>query len=93
MRRLMFSLAAALALPWTLSADEPPVIGGCFVFPADNIWNTPVDGMPVDPNSAAYVATIGSGKPLHPDFGSGLYQGAAIGIPFVSCPGTSRARP
>ena len=35
----------------------------CEVFPADNIWNTPVDTLPLDSNSAAYVATIGTNSP------------------------------
>ncbi|MCP4429128.1 MAG: hypothetical protein GY803_31975, partial [Chloroflexi bacterium] len=34
----------------------PPQIAGCDIFPADNIWNTPVDTLPVHPNSANYIA-------------------------------------
>jgi hypothetical protein len=64
----------------------PPTIGGCQVFPADNIWNTTVDDMPVDRNSEAYVASIGASEALHPDFGAGLHDGAPIGIPFVVVP-------
>ena len=30
-------------LPLVMRADSVPLIGGCGVFPADNIWNTPVD--------------------------------------------------
>ena len=63
-------------------------IAGCAVFPANNFWNTPVDRLPVDPNSATYVATIGAAKPLVPDFGSGAFQGGPIGIPFVVVPGS-----
>lgn len=63
--------------------DAPPEIAGCTLFPADNIWNTPVDALPLDPNSDAYVNTIGAGRTLHPDFGSGLWEGAPIGIPYV----------
>jgi len=66
----------------------PPEIAGCAVFPADNIWNAPVDTLPVDPNSDTYIATIGADKPVHPDFGSGLYEGGPIGIPFTTVPGT-----
>jgi hypothetical protein len=33
-------------------------------------------------NSAAIVATIGAGVGLHPDFGSGNYDGGPIGIPY-----------
>jgi hypothetical protein len=63
----------------------------CEVFPADNIWNTPVDNLPVDPNSAAYIAAIGPKSGLHPDFGSGDWppgSGSPIGIPYVLVPGT-----
>ena len=63
----------------------------CEVFPADNIWNTPVDNLPLDPNSAAYVATIGPKNNLHPDFGSGVWppgSDSPIGIPYVTVPGT-----
>jgi hypothetical protein len=55
----------------------------CSVFPADNIWNTPVDNLPVDANSDSYVMTGGLGSSLHPDFGSGTYNGSQIGIPFT----------
>jgi hypothetical protein len=55
-----------------------PTIGGCPVFPADNIWNTRVDKMKVDAHSSAYVTKIGADKPLHPDFGSD----PSYGIPF-----------
>jgi hypothetical protein len=65
----------------------PPSAGGCDVFPADNIWNTPVDTLPVAANSAAYVTSIGGSTGMHPDFGAGLWDGGPIGIPFVTVPG------
>jgi hypothetical protein len=65
---------------------NPNTIGGCPMLPADNIWNVPVDNMPVDPNSNAYINSIGANTGLHPDFGSGLYEGAPIGIPYVVVP-------
>ncbi len=70
------------------TVPPPPQIAGCDVFPGDNIWNTPVDSLPVDPNSAAYVTTIGAGRNLHPDFGSGTWNGGPIGIPYVDVPGS-----
>lgn len=61
-------------------------IGGCPVFPANNIWNTPISTVPVDANSDAYVSSEGgSGANLHPDFGT-KYNGAPNGIPFVVVP-------
>ena len=59
----------------------------CSFFPADNIWNTPIDELPLDANSDLYVQTIGTSKNLHPDFGSGEWNGAPMGIPFVLVPG------
>lgn len=66
----------------------PPQIAGCDIFPADNIWNTPINTAPLDPNSAAYINTIGANRTLHPDFGSGLWEGGPIGIPFITVAGT-----
>ena len=63
-----------------------PVIGGCAVFPANSIWNTPVETLPVDPRSGEYVASIGADAPLKADFGAGLYEDAPMGIPFVVVP-------
>ncbi|MEM9463944.1 MAG: hypothetical protein AAGA90_01150 [Actinomycetota bacterium] len=63
-----------------------PTPSDCTLFPADNYWNTPVTDAPVHPSSDAWVATIGAGSTLHPDFGSGEWppgSGAPIGIPFV----------
>jgi hypothetical protein len=52
------------------------------VFPASNAWNQRVDGLPVAADSARLVQSIGLGAGVHADFGSGLYEGRPIGIPF-----------
>ena len=52
------------------------------VFPKDYPLNADISGLAVDPNSAAIIASIGS-YGIHADFGSGLYNGAPIGIPFA----------
>jgi hypothetical protein len=70
------------------SANAQQMIGGCPVLPADNIWNTPVDTLPVLPNSATLVNTIGASTGFHADFGSGTWNGGPIGIPFITVPGT-----
>jgi hypothetical protein len=72
----------------TQAQGNPPQIDGCDIFPANNIWNTRIDTLPVDPNSDTYITTIGANKGFHMDFGSGLWEGAPIGIPFVTVPGT-----
>ena len=69
------------------------VLAGCPVFPADNHWNLRVDRLPVLPNSDAIVRSIGAGEHMHADFGSGHYQGAPIGIPYVTVPRRQRRVP
>ncbi len=61
---------------------QAPTLGGCPVFPSNNVWNTRVDNLPVDAHSATYVNTIGPSMPLHPDYGAGG------GIPYNLVPGT-----
>lgn len=51
------------------------------IFPADNPINTKVSSLPIDAKSTEIIAAIGNIS-LHPDFGSGLWQGAPIGIPY-----------
>jgi hypothetical protein len=58
-------------------------LNGAVPFPADNAWNTDVSKEKVDPNSDNLIASIGLGTGLHPDFGSGTYGHAIIGIPYV----------
>jgi hypothetical protein len=80
-------LAVMLSIaPATHSSAQSPTVGSCPVFPADNIWNTPINRLPVDPRSRQYVASIGADKNLHPDFGAGMNDGAPIGIPFTVVP-------
>src|SRR4051812_48987616 len=78
------SVVAGSSLPF--NANALPGIGGCSMFPPDNIWNTAIDTAPLDDNSAAYVATIGGSGHVHPDFGT-VYNGAPNGIPYVLVPG------
>jgi hypothetical protein len=54
----------------------------CPVFPKTNPWNRRVDRLPVGGNSGAVIASIGLNTGLHADFGSGLWEGSPIGIPF-----------
>jgi hypothetical protein len=57
-------------------------LNGFVPFPADNLWNRDISSAPVDPNSAALINFIGGNVGLHADFGSGLYAGSIIGIPY-----------
>jgi hypothetical protein len=80
-RSALASLLAVVALHGA-AAGGSPVIAGCSIFPANNPWNERVDKLPVAKNSAAMIRAIGLDAPLHPDFGSGLYEGEPIGIPY-----------
>ena len=76
---------------FTLHAANQPILEGCPVFPADNIWNTPVDTMPLDPLSDAFITNMGANTTLHPDFGQPYMDGGQlfpIGIPYVVVSGT-----
>jgi hypothetical protein len=75
-----------LYLPIILRSN--PTDGSCPFFPTDNIWNARIDNLPLDPNSANYINSIGANTHLHADFGSGLWNGGPIGIPFTFVPGT-----
>ena len=76
-------------------SNETSIVGGgnlqsCPMLPADHILNTPVNTLPVDRNSSAYINSIGAGTGLHPDFGT-VYEGAPIGIPYTTVPSTQAA--
>ena len=57
-------------------------------FASDSPWNKDISASPVDSNSSAIINFIGPTIGLHPDFGSGQYQGSNIGIPYVVVGGT-----
>jgi hypothetical protein len=82
------AVSAALALALlalggaSAHALRLPSAPRCPVFPRDNAWNQRVDALPVASDSARLVASIGLGDYVHADFGSGLWQGKPIGIPF-----------
>jgi hypothetical protein len=49
------------------------------VLPAENVLNEDVSHVPASPYSARYIASIGAGVHLHPDFGTD----PAYGIPYT----------
>lgn len=77
----------------TLAFAHAPTVGNCLVLPADNIWNTRVDQLPVSRSSSTWVNTIGPATGVHPDFGAGQWNGGSMGIPFVTVPGTQTKYP
>ncbi|MGA7915310.1 MAG: IPT/TIG domain-containing protein [Candidatus Acidiferrales bacterium] len=66
-----------------ISLGQGGSLNGFLPFPADNAWNQNIASAPVDPNSAAIINFIGASDSLHPDFGSGEYNGSSIGIPYI----------
>jgi len=81
MRSSAATILAVLALGGGGAAGSP-TIAGCPVFPASNPWNERVDKLPVAANSAQLIASMGLDTGLHADFGSGLWDGQPIGIPY-----------
>jgi hypothetical protein len=75
--------AAALALTLSGAAAPSPHIAGCPVFPASSPWNQRVDRLPVAADSDTLIRSIGLDVGVHADFGSGLWDGSRIGIPYV----------
>jgi hypothetical protein len=83
---LAVGLALALITPPASSSGAPairsapaPHEGGCTILPANNPLNEDISRAPPDPNSANYIAAIGLGGHLHPDFGTN----PGYGIPYT----------
>ncbi|HEY5092977.1 MAG TPA: hypothetical protein VII60_06895, partial [Acidimicrobiales bacterium] len=83
-------VAAALGRPTAASSMHSNVAGQilpgthCPVFPSDNVWNTPITGLPVNANSATWLASMSSSTTfLHPDYGPSGNPRAPYGIPWV----------
>ena len=77
-RPALLAAAAIAAAPGTPLPRAPQ----CPLPPAGFTFAHRVDKLPVAPGSDRIVAAIGLDSPMHADFGSGLYQGSGIGIPF-----------
>ncbi len=63
-------------------------IASCPLFPANNIWNYNISHLPVIPNSANYIASIGITSKLHAAFGSTIPGYPPPGMPYVVVPAT-----
>lgn len=83
---LIASVAFAQDPCSVMSLGPEGSFNGFVPFPSNSLWNTNISSAQVDPNSASYISEIGGGTPLHPDFGSGLYNGQSIGIPYMVVP-------
>lgn len=89
---LLFFTAGLVAMSLVACDPAPsgPVVPGtaCRMFPSDSHWHSDVSALPVHPSSNAFVASIGASGRLKADFGSGLWNGGPIGIPWVVVPGS-----
>jgi hypothetical protein len=74
-----------VAAPEVASAGTPvPGAPNCQMFPADNVWNTNISALPVDPHSSAWLASMDSATTnLHPDFGPSGDPSNPYGIPYT----------
>jgi len=79
--------SVVVGLPVSAGASPLPDAPDCPMLPADNVWHADISQLPVHPRSAQYVTSMGLGTAVHADFGSGLWNGGAIGIPYVTVPG------
>jgi hypothetical protein len=66
-----------------MSLGSGASLNGVIPFPTNNAWNQNISTAPVDPNSNALIGFIGGTIGIHPDFGSGQYDGSSIGIPYT----------
>ncbi len=88
-----YLIVGSLQNPNIARASSAATVGGCPLFPADNIWNRDISSLPVHRNSANFIASIGLTSHVHADFGAGLYNGAPIGIPYIVVPGSQPSVP
>jgi hypothetical protein len=59
----------------------------CPAFPSDNVWNTPITGLPVNKDSAAWLASMDArSTDLHPDYGPSGNPKEPYGIPWQIVP-------
>lgn len=79
-----FLIITTLASPGNIYAAAP-TLEGCPSLPTDNIWNTPIDTLPVAAHSNDYIVSMGANTTLHPDFGQPYDDGGQLipqGIPY-----------
>jgi hypothetical protein len=78
-RAVLLAVVALIAAAAGADASAAAREYGCPLFPASNPLNRDISRAPLDPRSASYIASIGIGGHLHPDFGTN----PGYGIPFT----------
>jgi hypothetical protein len=76
---LLGGTAAARTRPARARSAGGAAEYGCPILPAEDPLNQEITDAPVNPNSVAYVASIGLSAHLHPDFGTE----PSYGIPYT----------
>jgi hypothetical protein len=82
---ITFSLLMAAGFvmaPFGVFAGPDQDLGDFKVFPDDNVWKWDISNYQVHPNSAKFLASMGTATMMHPDFGT-VWAGAPIGIPYL----------
>lgn len=59
MKYICIASALMLLTGGALAPLSAQTLGGCTMFPANNVWNTPIDTLAVSSYSAAYIDSIG----------------------------------
>ncbi|HEY5104361.1 MAG TPA: hypothetical protein VII65_04875 [Acidimicrobiales bacterium] len=80
---------ALVALPHVQSQRLGTILPktSCRVFPVNNVWNTPIKGLPVNTNSATWLAAMAAATTnLHPDYGPSSNPQQPYGIPWQLVP-------
>ena len=93
MRLLGLAAVAALLVAGPAAARPVPGAPKCPIFPKTSHWNQRADKLPRHPRSDAMVAAVGADRRAKADFGSGVYDGGPIGIPFKVVRGNQRRVP
>ena len=88
------SMSEAVSRPSATAARTSPRLSGttipgtnCPAFPPDNVWNTPITDLPVNPQSGTWLAAMDSSATyLHPDYGPSGNPKEPYGIPWEVVP-------
>jgi hypothetical protein len=83
-------VVAATALQFVSPSQASTVPGApaCPITPPNSFWHADVSALPVQAQSSTWVASVGSASGLKADFGSGIWDGGPIGIPYTTVAGT-----
>jgi hypothetical protein len=90
---ILFACAGCAAAVSAASAHRLPQAPRCPILPASNHFNQRVDALPVAANSSMLIDSIGADATAKADFGSGLWDGGPIGIPYKVVRGSQKRVP